>query len=62
MAGITGGSIFFHPRFDAHRDTPRLREELSRLLASDVVYNCALRLRCSNGGLSWRGSELGAAY
>ena len=65
FASTTGGSLFFHPRFDAVRDRGQVYQEIARVTASEhsnngnnnnsndeqVVagYNATLRIRCSNG-------------
>jgi protein transport protein SEC24 len=46
---VTGGSVFFHPRFDATRDRARVNDEIQRVLVRDIAYNVAIRIRCSNG-------------
>ena len=46
---MTGGSVFFHPRFDATRDRARVNDEIKRVLVRDIAYNVAVRIRCSNG-------------
>ncbi|KAJ9121491.1 hypothetical protein QFC22_002107 [Naganishia vaughanmartiniae] len=49
LSTVTGGSVFFHPRFDANRDRFRVNDEIKRVLVRDIAYNVAVRLRCSNG-------------
>lgn len=49
LSTVTGGSVFFHPRFDAARDRFRVNDEIQRVLVRDIAYNVAVRLRCSNG-------------
>jgi hypothetical protein len=49
LSTVTGGSVFFHPRFDAARDRTRVNDEISRVLVRDIAYNVAIRIRCSNG-------------
>ncbi|GHJ87945.1 hypothetical protein NliqN6_4347 [Naganishia liquefaciens] len=49
LSTVTGGSVFFHPRFDATRDRGRVDDEIRRVLVRDIAYNVAVRIRCSNG-------------
>ena len=51
LSTVTGGSVFFHPRFDATRDRARVNDEIKRVLMRDIAYNVAVRIRCSNGEL-----------
>ncbi len=49
LAGLTGGNVYFHPRFDPVRDRQRLSSEIRRTLSPSLVYNATVRVRCSNG-------------
>ena len=48
LASVTAGNVYFHPRFDPGRDREAVHEELRRVIGQEVVYNAALRVRCSN--------------
>lgn len=49
---MTGGDLFFHPRFDPVRDGKVLRAELSKVLQRETAYSVTMRVRCSNGASS----------
>ncbi|TFK46815.1 hypothetical protein OE88DRAFT_1811622 [Heliocybe sulcata] len=49
VAAMTGGQMFFHPRYDAARDEVTMKSEVCRVLARQTAYSCTMRVRCSNG-------------
>ncbi|GAA6019532.1 hypothetical protein JCM11491_001327 [Sporobolomyces phaffii] len=49
LPGLTGGDLFFHPRFDPVRDGQLLREEIGRVVKRETAYSVTMRIRCSNG-------------
>ncbi|GAA6050283.1 hypothetical protein JCM3770_002770 [Rhodotorula araucariae] len=49
LPGLTGGDLFFHPRFDPVRDGKVLRAELSKVIQRETAYSVTMRIRCSNG-------------
>jgi protein transport protein SEC24 len=46
---LTGGDVFFHPRFNPVTDAPTLYAELRRVLTRTTGYNASLKIRCSPG-------------
>lgn len=49
LPALTGGDLFFHPRFDPVRDGKPLREEIGRVVKRETAYSVTMRIRCSNG-------------
>jgi hypothetical protein len=56
LCSTTGGEVYFHPRFDPAHDSVVLRSQLRRLLTRTMVYNCMMRVRCSQGTVQFRQS------
>ncbi|KAF7326008.1 SEC23 SEC24 family protein [Mycena kentingensis (nom. inval.)] len=49
VASLSGGELFFHPRFNPAREASVLSSQLHRLIGRTTGYNCLLRVRVSNG-------------
>ncbi|KAK4685909.1 protein transport protein SEC24, partial [Tremellales sp. Uapishka_1] len=49
LSAVTGGEVFFHPKFQPVRDRPVLQSEIIRLFTQELVYNSTIRVRCSQG-------------
>ena len=49
LAGLTGGELFFHPRFSPVRDGSKLRSEIRGIVERETGYSATMRIRCSNG-------------
>jgi protein transport protein SEC24 len=49
LSGLTGGDVFFHPRFDPVRDGLKLQSQLSRVLSRETAYSVTMRIRASEG-------------
>jgi len=49
LASLTGGELFFHPKFNPVRDRDNLHDEIKRTLTRETAYNATIRIRCSNG-------------
>lgn len=48
VPGLTGGDIFFHPRFNPARDAAVMESQLRRLFRRKSAFNCSLKVRCSS--------------
>lgn len=49
LAGLTGGDVYFHPRFDPVRDGLKLQSQIRRTLTRETGYSVTMRVRCSDG-------------
>jgi len=49
LSGLTGGELFFHPRFEPVRDGSKLRAEIKRVVTRETGSSVTMRIRCSNG-------------
>lgn len=49
LPGLTGGELYFHPRFDPVRDGVKLHSQIQRCVLREAGYNVTMRVRCSNG-------------
>ncbi|KAF5314546.1 hypothetical protein D9611_007013 [Ephemerocybe angulata] len=49
LASVTGGEIFFHPRYDPPRDAAVLDSQIRRLVTRYQGFNSTVRVRVSNG-------------
>lgn len=49
LPGLTGGELFFYPRFEPVRDGAKLRAEIRRVAERETGYSVTMRIRCSNG-------------
>ncbi|KZO95302.1 hypothetical protein CALVIDRAFT_500066 [Calocera viscosa TUFC12733] len=49
LAELTGGRVFFHPKFKSSRDHIPLVSELKLIMRSISCYDVAIKVRCSNG-------------
>ncbi|KAK7044831.1 SEC23 SEC24 family protein [Favolaschia claudopus] len=57
VASMTGGELFYHPRFTPERDGAILHAQFDRLIRRTTGYNCTMRVRTSNGLVSIRVNE-----
>ncbi|KDE04517.1 hypothetical protein MVLG_05083 [Microbotryum lychnidis-dioicae p1A1 Lamole] len=49
LSGLSGGEVFFHPRFAPVRDGTKLRAEIKQVVRRETGYSVTMRIRCSNG-------------
>ncbi|KAI8447533.1 Sec23/Sec24 trunk domain-containing protein [Phakopsora pachyrhizi] len=49
LSGITGGEVFFYPRFTPQRDGCKLESQIRRVLTRETACSVTMRIRCSNG-------------
>lgn len=49
VSSLSGGELFFHPRFDVARDGPAQDSQLRRIVSRTTGYSCVMRVRCSTG-------------
>ncbi|KAF9267206.1 protein transporter SEC24 [Marasmius fiardii PR-910] len=49
VPSLTGGDMFFHPRFEEARDGPVLKSQLRRVLTRTMGVGCSAVVRCSRG-------------
>jgi protein transport protein SEC24 len=52
---LSGGDIFFHPKYDPERDFVILASQIRRLVDRETGYQATLRLRCTTGKKSIKG-------
>nr|QIE48582.1 hypothetical protein [Trametes gibbosa] len=49
VSTLSGGELYFHPKFDPAKDGVMLSSQLMRLLSRTTAYSCSMRIRTSNG-------------
>lgn len=49
LSAISGGEVFFHPRYSPQRDHYKVHSELRRVLTRETAVSVTMRIRCSNG-------------
>lgn len=51
VPSITGGELFFHPRYNHARDQIVMASQLRRLVTRTTAFSCVMRIRCSHGNV-----------
>lgn len=51
VSSLSGGEMYFHPKFDLGRDGLVLASQFRRLISRTTVYSCSMRVRTSVGQL-----------
>ena len=54
LASVTGGELFFHPRYETSRDSMVLDSQIRRVISRFQGFNSTVRVRVSNGEVSYR--------
>ncbi|KAM5536129.1 hypothetical protein V8D89_010228 [Ganoderma adspersum] len=49
VSSLSGGEMYFLPKFDPSRDGPVLASQFRRLISRTTVYSCSMRVRTSVG-------------
>lgn len=49
LSQLTGGTLYNYTNFETTKDGLKFKNDLKRALTSTFVYDCLLRVRCSNG-------------
>ncbi len=49
VSTLSGGELFFYPKFDPIRDGMALSSQIRRLASRTTAYSCSMRIRTSNG-------------
>lgn len=49
LPGLTGGELFFYPRFEVVRDGEKVRADIKRIGVRETGSSVTMRIRCSNG-------------
>jgi len=49
VATLSGGDIFFFPKFNTSVDEVPFQSQLRRLIFRETAYSCSMRVRASKG-------------
>ncbi|KAF8518397.1 Sec23/Sec24 trunk domain-containing protein [Hysterangium stoloniferum] len=49
VPSVTGGEMFFYPRYTCSLDEDAMLSQLRRVVFRQTAYNCSMRVRCSQG-------------